>query len=128
VAVDDLKKIVEELVDNAFKFSKSGMPVQVQTDLRDDRFSLHITNCGRRMTSEQIADMGAYVQFERRFYEQQGMGLGLIIVRRLSELYGGRLIIESGSEPQTTVRVTLPVYREDRDPSRQNQATLTSRT
>jgi signal transduction histidine kinase len=49
------------------------------------------------------------MQFERKLHEQQGSGLGLTIARRLVELYGGKLSIESTPGQQTTVQVTLPM-------------------
>jgi signal transduction histidine kinase len=60
------------------------------------------------MTAAQIADVGAYVQFERKVHEQQGSGLGLTIARRLAQVYGGELTIESAPGQRTTVSVTLP--------------------
>jgi len=106
-----LEKIVDELLDNAFKYSKAGTPVRVTGASDQNVFVLSVADHGRGMTAGQIADVGAFVQFERKIHEQQGSGLGLIIVKRLSELYGGELDIESTPGKQTTVRVVLPVER-----------------
>jgi signal transduction histidine kinase len=60
------------------------------------------------MKSEHIAEIGAYMQFERRFYEQQGSGLGLTIAKGLVELHQGALNIASEVGVGTTVEVRLP--------------------
>jgi signal transduction histidine kinase len=107
------KKAVEELLDNAFKFSKPGTPVAVTCRPTRDSVALSVSDKGRGMTPQQIADIGAHMQFERRFYEQQGVGLGLIIIKRLAHLHGGDLVIESTTGQQTTVRLFLPLAREE---------------
>jgi CheY-like chemotaxis protein len=107
ISEENLKKIVEELICNAFKFSQAGMPVRVATKVGHHFFTLEISNCGRGMTTQQIANVGAYMQFERKFYEQQGTGLGLIIVKRLVELHGGNLTIQSIPNYKTTIYVKL---------------------
>jgi signal transduction histidine kinase len=109
IGEDYLRKIVEELVDNAFKFSSAGTPVYVSGDIEDDTYILSVSNQGRGMSPEQIALVGAYMQFERRIHEQQGAGLGLIICKRLAEMHGGELAIESIPESETTVWVKLPL-------------------
>ncbi len=107
IAQRGIRKIVEELLDNAFKFSEPGSPVQVMTRHDDIHFVLRITNQGRSMSTEQIANIGAYIQFERKQYEQQGSGLGLTLVCLLAQLCGGELTIESEGNRGTTVNVTF---------------------
>jgi DNA-binding response OmpR family regulator len=102
-----LHKIVEELVDNAFKFSVAGDPVAVVADRSAHSLLLQIGDHGRGMTPAQIASVGGYVQFLRQVHEQQGTGLGLAIAQRLARLYGGDLTIES-QPGRTWVRVSLP--------------------
>lgn len=104
-----LSKIVEEVTNNAFKFSPIGTPVSLTSVIEGDMFVLSITDCGRGMTAEQISSLGAYMQFERRCYEQQGLGLGLEIAKGLVELHGGQLTITSQPGKQTTVCITLPI-------------------
>jgi two-component system, sensor histidine kinase and response regulator len=101
------KKLVEELLDNAFKFSRTGTPIRVVAQPRGKQFFLVVHDQGRGMSPEQIASIGAHMQFERRFYEQQGAGLGLILAKRLTEIYGGDLTIESVPDERTTVQVVL---------------------
>lgn len=104
-----LEKIVEELVDNAFKFSPEGANVRV-AGLRDkDFYVLEVTDEGRGMTEEQVQRGGAFVQFDRNQFEQQGLGLGLTIARRLVELHGGTFDVESTPEAGTTVWVWFPL-------------------
>jgi two-component system, sensor histidine kinase and response regulator len=114
-----LGKIVEELTDNAFKFSPPGSTVQVLGQVRSGdgsagespsrTFYLTFINTGAGMTDAQIRSLGGYVQFDRRIQEQQGSGLGLTIARRLIELHGGRLTIDSVLQGHTSVTLALPL-------------------
>lgn len=110
VSEEHLKKICEEIIDNAFKFSAAGTKVTVASDVEKNDFVLTIADCGRGMSPEQIVNLGAYLQFDRTFYEQQGAGLGLTIAKRLAELYGGRIECVARPEQGLTVRLFLPVY------------------
>jgi signal transduction histidine kinase len=103
-----LSKIVDELAHNAFKFSKLGTPVRVSLSSSQGIVSLSVADCGQGMTREQLARIGAYMQFQRKVQEQQGLGLGLIIAKRLAELHGGTLAIQSQLGEGTTVTVKLP--------------------
>jgi two-component system sensor histidine kinase/response regulator len=109
ITEDYFTKAVDELLDNAFKFSSPGTPVRVSSTIDGAMFVLRIVDRGRGMKPEHIAQVGAYMQFERRFYEQQGSGLGLTIARRLTELHGGQLMIQSELGVGTTVEVRLPL-------------------
>jgi two-component system, sensor histidine kinase and response regulator len=104
-----LKKIINELTGNAFKFSESGTPVVVRSNVSREGYSVSIEDRGRGMTAGQIAHTGAYMQFERKIYEQQGSGLGLVIARRLMEIHGGTMSITSTPGMGTTVTVFFPV-------------------
>jgi two-component system sensor histidine kinase/response regulator len=109
ISEGDLRKIVEELTDNAFKFSNPGTPVQITSQREPNRFTLNIQDRGRGMSAEQIQNVGAYMQFGRMLHEQQGLGLGLVIARRLAELHNARFQIQSALNQGTQVSLTFPI-------------------
>jgi len=108
IAEEHLRRITDELVDNAFKFSSPGTPVIVAAQATADAILLSVTDAGRGMKPEHIASVGAYMQFERRIYEQQGSGLGLTIAKLLAEIHGATLSIHSETGAGTVVTVSLP--------------------
>ena len=105
----DFLHIIDELTDNAFKFSEPATPVTVSSQLKDGTFHLSISDRGRGMTEEQIAKIGTFTQFERKYYEQQGIGLGLQIVKKIVVFCGGSLSISSIYKQGTTVHIKLPI-------------------
>ncbi|HXJ60279.1 MAG TPA: response regulator [Verrucomicrobiae bacterium] len=109
VPSENLAKVVEELVDNAFKFSEPGKPVLVASEVQLGKFHLLITDKGRGMSSDQISRIGPHIQFERKTFEQQGGGLGLFIAKRITELLGGEFLIDSKPGHGMTVKVSFAI-------------------
>ena len=108
IANTKLHKILEELIDNCLKFSESGTNIFVSSAVNENHLIITFTDSGRGMSASEIRKLGAYRQFNRRIYEQQGSGLGLIIVKLLVELHGGSLDIQSNPGDKTVVQVKLP--------------------
>jgi two-component system, sensor histidine kinase and response regulator len=107
ISEDGLCKIVEELTSNSFKFSEPGTTVKVTTTVNNGMFELCVKDSGHGMTKEEEKQISAFMQFGRGVHEQQGPGLGLIIVKRLAELFGGKLKIESKPNEGTQMCVRL---------------------
>ncbi len=104
-----LSVLLHELVDNALKFSLPGTIVQVNGQILGKMLNLSIYDSGRGIKDEQITKIGAFMQFERQEYEQQGIGLGLKMVKQIIELAGGTLTITSVYQQSTTIHLTLPI-------------------
>ncbi len=102
-------KLVDELFDNAFKFSTSGTKVTVESEVEDENLFLKISDRGIGMTQEQIGSIGAYMQFQRDKYEQQGVGIGLEIARLIATLHNGTMKIVSKKNEGTTIYLSLPL-------------------
>jgi CheY-like chemotaxis protein len=102
-----LQKLVEELLDNAFRFSQPKTPVRVTTTIDGKQFILKIMNQGPGMVEEPSLNLTEQLFSEKSLYEHQGVGLGLPICRLLAQLHGGALTIESKSNQGTTITVVF---------------------
>jgi len=85
-----------ELTENACKFSPKGSPITVTARVVDGLYRLEVTDLGRGLTAEERSGIGAFRQFDRAKREQQGLGLGLAIVRNIARLHRGSFGLEPG--------------------------------
>ena len=115
ISEEHLNKILEEVLDNAFKFSFPDTKVSLKTEVEKFDYIITVTNFGRGMTGDHISKIGGFMQFERKEHEQKGVGLGLAITKLITELYKGEMIIQSTPGETTTVKLKLKdcVYIED---------------
>ncbi|RCR66781.1 hybrid sensor histidine kinase/response regulator [Larkinella punicea] len=107
ISEENLTLIVDELIDNAIKFSdQTG--IVVTGYLEGEEYRLTVGNKGRTFKPEHVAQIAPYTQFDRQEFEQQGFGLGLAIVKKLVELNHGSLSIGCYPDGWTKAMVWLP--------------------
>lgn len=100
--------LVEEVIDNAFKFSDKGTKVSIKTQNKDDnKYQIIFQNNGKGFTEEELSKIGAFMQFSRKSEERAGNGLGLSIVKLILNIYNGKISITSTKNVLTTVKITL---------------------
>jgi two-component system sensor histidine kinase/response regulator len=104
-----LSILLKELIDNAVKFSEPGTKVVISSRINQDMMEITIHDQGRGMTEPQIARIGAFIQFERSAHAQDGMGMGLKIAQRITELAGGKFSIHSIYRQETLVKLAIPL-------------------
>lgn len=113
-----LRQVLLNLVGNAIKFTEfGGVEVRlhsVTTNQGTDELRISIVDSGIGMDNEQLCN--AFIAFSqadsstsRRF---GGTGLGLAISRRLMELMGGTILVESEEGLGSTFTVVLPISTE----------------
>ena len=106
-----IQQILNNLLSNAIKFTDKGS-VSLSVSIRDGKpLMIEVRDTGIGMTPAQVDRV--FLSFEqaeggttRRF---GGTGLGMAIVRKLVDLMGGDITIESAPGVGTTIRVTLPL-------------------
>jgi two-component system OmpR family sensor kinase len=104
---ENLQRAVVNLVDNAIKYNHEGGKIILDVSAKNRGVHLSLFNTG---TGIPAADLDrVFEQFYRveksRSAEYGGSGLGLSIVKRIIELHGGRIDIES--EPLGWTRVNI---------------------
>jgi len=107
------RKIVTEILDNAFKFSNEGDNIRVETTEKNDYITVTITDMGCGMTKEELDKLGAFVQHNRDFREQQGSGLGFTIASMLAQKNGCRIEVTSEKNSFCEVTIYLPKVDEE---------------
>lgn len=108
IASEHFAKIVEELTDNACKFSENNSTILLRANVvNDTQYSVIVEDKGRGMTDDEIRQIGGYMQFGRQEHEQQGAGLGLAISKKITEFCHGNLTVESTPEVGTKCILTL---------------------
>ena len=110
ISEDNLAKMVYELIDNAFKFSEPGDAIGVGSFTKDDCYHIVIEDRGRGIPPVFMDKLGKpFMQFEREEQEQQGVGLGFSIAKRIAEAHGGSVTVRSKQDEGTRVHVQLPL-------------------
>lgn len=106
---DYLLMMITELTDNAFKFSRPGQKVLITGRKEEDIYHLTIRDSGIGMSAEQIASVGAFVQFNRSRQEQQGSGLGLASVHLCADIFAAGISISPAEKQGLNVTLNLKI-------------------
>src|SRR5713101_2488852 len=108
-----LFQVLDNLVRNALKFSVDGRPPDVEIGVvkRANETVLFVRDNGIGIPSSEQERI--FKPFERLGHKDvPGTGIGLAIVKKIIELYQGRVWVESEPEKGTTFFFTLPLYGE----------------
>lgn len=113
-----ISQAVDNLVNNAIKYSSWGSAVRVEMGLRTvegvDCVRIEVRDEGPGLSEEDMAR--AFVPFQRLSAQPTGgeysTGLGLSIVKQMVELHGGSAWIESQLGQGATFLVEIPLVRE----------------
>src|SRR5690349_15648625 len=105
-----LLQIILNLISNAIKFTPHDGRITIRVSVvNNSSIRIQVEDTGIGMTKEELEILfKRYIQANRRIAtEYGGSGLGLEISKRLSELMGGELSIESEKDHGTKITVAL---------------------
>lgn len=109
IPCEHLTNLIEELTENSLLYSPRRSHVKISAGLDKSAYIVTISDEGIGMTQEQIASIGAFTRFNIDYNKQDGVGLGLTLVRKILSIYGGEIQINSSPGIGTTSKIILPV-------------------
>jgi len=117
---DRMGQVLQNLVDNAMKFTPRDGLITVRLDLpadahdRDESLGLviDVSDSGVGIPEEAIPRLfEPFFQVPRQSHAGQGSGLGLAIVKAVVEAHGGRISVSNRDGGGTTFRIDIPAER-----------------
>jgi signal transduction histidine kinase len=118
-------RVLQNLVDNAIKFTPDGGLVKVVVRLCNEEIAKHVdlevTEPPQLCVSVVDSGPGISAHLQRRLFQKfvtggqkgSGSGLGLAFCKLVVDAHGGRIWVESEPDQGTTFTFTLPVAQED---------------
>jgi PAS domain S-box-containing protein len=113
VALDEnlVKTIANQLLSNAFKYSRDNTEVRVHIEHSDSTCIIRITDQGIGIPAAEQKHLFSSFFRASNVTNIYGTGLGLTIVQQCVQMHGGNVVIESELNKGTTVTVTLPIHQ-----------------
>jgi signal transduction histidine kinase len=110
---EKIKRMLINLIDNAIKYNRPDGEIRLQAGQRGKNCDILLFNTGPGIPAEEQERV--FEQFYRveksRAASMGGAGLGLTIVRRIVELHGGNVSLQSKPGEWTQFHVVLPLHR-----------------
>ena len=106
-----LRRMVDALLDNAIKFNRDGGTVAVRARRDEDWLEIAVADTGIGIARGDLAKLfNPLTQLDAGLTRRHGgVGLGLALARRLAELHGGTIEVESEPGKGSTFTLRLPV-------------------
>ena len=105
-----ISQVLRNLMDNAIKFSRHGQKIIVSVGAKKDFALIQVIDYGVGIPQEKLEEIfDKFMQIrnvDTRY--KGGAGLGLFIARRIIELHGGTITVESGKDKGATFSIRLP--------------------
>jgi GAF domain-containing protein len=107
-----VKQILYNLLSNAAKFTPDGGRVHVRARAENGGVRVDVQDTGIGIAPEDQSRIFQEFQQVGRERSREGTGLGLTLSKRLVELHGGKIWVESALGKGSTFSFTLPLRRE----------------
>jgi signal transduction histidine kinase len=101
-----IQQALSILLDNATKYSPSGLPIEVSVKQNNDFITVSVKDLGKGISATEIENI--FERFVRFSKHNEGLGLGLPIAKAIIEAHGGQITVKSVQGEGSTFSITLP--------------------
>jgi signal transduction histidine kinase len=102
---------MQNLLENAIRFTPSGGTVRVVLEAAEGKVRTIVEDTGVGIAAKDLPYIfDRFYQARTRDRSFSGAGLGLAITRRIIELHGEEIAVQSGVEKGTRFAFHLPAY------------------
>ncbi|MDO8578715.1 MAG: PAS domain-containing protein [Dehalococcoidales bacterium] len=109
-----IERILHNLIENAIKYSPDGGDVTVTASQEDGFLVIGVSDQGIGISlADQARLFLPFERLERLTGGIKGLGLGLVVCRRLVEAHGGRMWVESEEGKGSTFYFSLQLEKKD---------------
>jgi hypothetical protein len=105
-----IKQVLYNLFSNAIKFTPEKGKIAIDIDYGDEDITISVSDSGIGIPpEEQDKIFESFRQLDSNSNRQyQGTGLGLALVKKIIEMHGGQIWVESEAGKGSTFKFTLP--------------------
>jgi two-component system phosphate regulon sensor histidine kinase PhoR len=105
--------VLNNLIDNAVKYSPSNPRIEIDVRTQDQGISIQVKDQGIGMPKEALSNI--FDAFYRvptgNVHNVKGFGLGLSYVRKIVEAHGGKVHVKSKLGEGSTFEIYLPYVK-----------------
>jgi signal transduction histidine kinase len=106
-----IERVLQNLMDNALKFTPENGKIIISTAYQNGQVLITVRDSGKGISKEKLDQIFTGFYKENNFNDvKYSTGLGLIIVKKILELHGSNLEIESSEDKGSMFSFSLPIY------------------
>ncbi|WP_372519201.1 sensor histidine kinase [Candidatus Ruminimicrobiellum ovillum] len=105
-----MKQVFSNIIKNAKDAMSNSGTITITMNIEEDKIVTVISDCGKGMNAETLENC-----FDPMFSTKlaKAVGMGLTVAQQITEMHNGKIDISSQEQKGTSVKITLPTYKED---------------